>query len=257
MPARLRLKQLAADASEQPWLVRAIVASTPRQVVGCVGFHAPPDDDGRVEIGYDIVASERRKGYAREGIQALLDGRGRLVALGPASPPSVRITRPPLPSSARSGSGMSASRSTRSTDWSWSSSGACHSCADRRCSHITESTLGRLACFSPKAASLAGTRDCRDAGESGRHPRDACSACRRSLCHTCSGFVDGPARAQAARRSRSLIPENSASHSRSLKKVDRFADASAVEHAGDDLRVEGRATASPRQRSSAAPSPAP
>jgi [ribosomal protein S5]-alanine N-acetyltransferase len=73
VPARLRLEQLAADASEQPWLVRAMVASTPRRVVGCVGFHAPPDDDGRVEIGYDIVVSERRMGYAREGIRALLD----------------------------------------------------------------------------------------------------------------------------------------------------------------------------------------
>ena len=73
VPATLRLEQLAADASEQPWLVRAMIASTPARVVGCVGFHAPPDDDGRVEIGYDIVASERRKGYAREGIRALLD----------------------------------------------------------------------------------------------------------------------------------------------------------------------------------------
>jgi [ribosomal protein S5]-alanine N-acetyltransferase len=100
VPAKLRLKQLAADASEQPWLVRAIVASTPRQVVGCVGFHAPPDDDGRVEIGYDIVASERRKGYAREGIQALLDwawatGRARtcVASVSPHNEPSLALIR--------------------------------------------------------------------------------------------------------------------------------------------------------------------
>ena len=73
VPAKLRLEQLAADASEQPWLVRAMIASTPPRVVGCVGFHAPPDDDGRVEMSQGIVASERRKGYAREGIRALLD----------------------------------------------------------------------------------------------------------------------------------------------------------------------------------------
>ena len=73
VPAELRLAQLAADGSEQPWLVRAMIASTPRLVVGSVGFHAPPDEHGRVEIGYDTVASERRKGYAREGVQALLD----------------------------------------------------------------------------------------------------------------------------------------------------------------------------------------
>jgi ribosomal-protein-alanine N-acetyltransferase len=98
VPARLRLEQLAADASQQPWLVRAVVASTPRQVVGCVGFHAPPDDDGRVEIGYDIVVSERRKGYAREGIRALLDwawATGRVLtcvaSVSPDNAPSLAL----------------------------------------------------------------------------------------------------------------------------------------------------------------------
>ena len=100
VPATLRLEQLAADASEQPWLVRAMVARTPRQVVGCVGFHAPPDDRGRVEIGYDIVASERRKGYAREGIQALLEwawatGRVRtcVASVSPHNAPSLALIR--------------------------------------------------------------------------------------------------------------------------------------------------------------------
>ena len=100
VPARLRLEQLAADASAQPWLVRAMVAPAPRQVVGCVGFHAPPDDDGRVEIGYDVVASERRKGYAREGIQALLDwawatGRARtcVASVSPDNAPSLALVR--------------------------------------------------------------------------------------------------------------------------------------------------------------------
>ena len=73
VPAERRLEQLAADPSEQPWLVRAVLAQTPPRVVGSVGFHSPPDDHGRVEIGYDIVAGERRKGYAREAVHALLD----------------------------------------------------------------------------------------------------------------------------------------------------------------------------------------
>jgi ribosomal-protein-alanine N-acetyltransferase len=100
VPAELRLEQLAADASEQPWLARAIVASTPRRVVGSVGFHAPPDGHGRVEIGYDIVASERRKGYAREGIAALLEwawttGRVRtcVASVGPHNAPSLALIR--------------------------------------------------------------------------------------------------------------------------------------------------------------------
>jgi [ribosomal protein S5]-alanine N-acetyltransferase len=100
VPARLRLQQLAADASEQPWLVRAMVVSTPTRVVGSVGFHGPPDDHGRVEIGYDVVASERRKGYAREGARALLDwawatGRARtcVASVAPHNKPSLALIR--------------------------------------------------------------------------------------------------------------------------------------------------------------------
>jgi len=100
VPAKLRLEQLAADPSEQPWLVRAMVASRPRRVVGCVGFHAPPDDDGRVEIGYDVVVADRRKGFAREGIRALLDwawatGRVRtcVASVSPHNDPSLGLIR--------------------------------------------------------------------------------------------------------------------------------------------------------------------
>jgi ribosomal-protein-alanine N-acetyltransferase len=90
VPAPLRLRQLAADPSEQPWLVRAIVASGPTRAVGSIGFHAPPDAHGRAEIGYDIVASERRNGYAREAMHALLNwawstGRAR-ICVASASP---------------------------------------------------------------------------------------------------------------------------------------------------------------------------
>jgi ribosomal-protein-alanine N-acetyltransferase len=73
IPARERLDQLAADPSEQPWLVRAVVLRAPRQVVGNVGFHGPPNDQGRVEFGYGVVSSQRRRGYAREAITGLTD----------------------------------------------------------------------------------------------------------------------------------------------------------------------------------------
>jgi hypothetical protein len=70
IPARERLEQLAADASEQPWLVRAVVRRAPRQVVGNVGFHGPPDGQGRVEIGTassprsDVTATRARRSRA-------------------------------------------------------------------------------------------------------------------------------------------------------------------------------------------------
>jgi [ribosomal protein S5]-alanine N-acetyltransferase len=71
IPARMRLKQLATDPGEQPWLDRAAIMRAQRRVIGSAGFHGPPDVNGRIEIGYDIVPSERRKGYARETIMAL------------------------------------------------------------------------------------------------------------------------------------------------------------------------------------------
>jgi ribosomal-protein-alanine N-acetyltransferase len=98
VPAEYRLTQLAADPSEQPWLVRAVLARTPRRVVGSIGFHAPPDDRGRVEIGYDIVADERRQGYAREAMHGLLDwawatGEARtcVASVSPDNAPSLAL----------------------------------------------------------------------------------------------------------------------------------------------------------------------
>jgi ribosomal-protein-alanine N-acetyltransferase len=100
VPAEYRLKQLATDPSEQPWLVRAVLLREPRQVVGSIGFHAPPDDQGRVEIGYDILAGKRRKGYAREAMHALLDwawetGRARtcVASVSPDNAPSLALIR--------------------------------------------------------------------------------------------------------------------------------------------------------------------
>jgi ribosomal-protein-alanine N-acetyltransferase len=51
IPARMRLAQLAADPSEQPWLDRAAVLRAQRRVIGGAGFHAPSDVGGRAEIG--------------------------------------------------------------------------------------------------------------------------------------------------------------------------------------------------------------
>jgi RimJ/RimL family protein N-acetyltransferase len=98
IPAKLRLEQLAADASEEPWLVRAMVLRADRRVGGSVGFHAPPDPDGRVELGYDVVAADRRRGYAREGVRGLVawavaTGRARtcVASISPDNAPSLSL----------------------------------------------------------------------------------------------------------------------------------------------------------------------
>jgi [ribosomal protein S5]-alanine N-acetyltransferase len=76
---RYRIPTLEADPASQPWLGRAIVAAGPdgrRAVIGTIGFHASPDETGRVEIGYRVEAAFRRQGVATECVTALLAWAG-------------------------------------------------------------------------------------------------------------------------------------------------------------------------------------
>jgi GNAT superfamily N-acetyltransferase len=69
-----RIADLTTDPNAQPWLGRAIVRTHPdgqREIVGSVGFHAPPDPGGRVEVGYHVEPGFRRQGIALEAVRAL------------------------------------------------------------------------------------------------------------------------------------------------------------------------------------------
>jgi RimJ/RimL family protein N-acetyltransferase len=70
-----RIPALRADPTIQPWIGRVIVLEdeTGRHVIGSIGFHAPPDHDGRVEIGYRVEPAHRRQGIATEVATALID----------------------------------------------------------------------------------------------------------------------------------------------------------------------------------------
>jgi [ribosomal protein S5]-alanine N-acetyltransferase len=74
--ARYRLAQMEADPSIQQWLARGMVMTEPdgrRHAIGTLGFHGPPDDEGRVEVGYRIEPDYRRRGYTSEAVRALFD----------------------------------------------------------------------------------------------------------------------------------------------------------------------------------------
>jgi RimJ/RimL family protein N-acetyltransferase len=73
-----RPAQAEADPSVIPWLPRAQLLRQPADrsrsdptVVGEVGCHGPPDDEGRVELGYSVVSGHRRRGFAEEAVRAL------------------------------------------------------------------------------------------------------------------------------------------------------------------------------------------
>ena len=74
-----RLAQLAVDPSILEWLGRSMVMTDEagrRRIVGTIGFHGPPDQQGRVEIGYSVDPVYRRRGLAREAVRAMLDWAG-------------------------------------------------------------------------------------------------------------------------------------------------------------------------------------
>ena len=73
---QFRIADLTVDPEAQPWLGRAIVLVEPdgtRRIIGSVGFHSPPDAEGRVEIGYRVEPAWRRQGVATEVARAMFD----------------------------------------------------------------------------------------------------------------------------------------------------------------------------------------
>ena len=99
---KYRLTQLRVDPSIRIWLGRAMVLTEDdgsRRVVGSIGFHGPPDAEGRLEVGYSVDPPYRRRGYARESVQALFDwahsehGITRFVAsISPDNEASLNLT---------------------------------------------------------------------------------------------------------------------------------------------------------------------
>jgi RimJ/RimL family protein N-acetyltransferase len=80
------------------WPIHAVVHED--TIVGDAGFKGPSDSDGAVEIGYAILESQRRRGYATAAVRLLLERaaaypRTRLVRaeVGDGNDASVGVLR--------------------------------------------------------------------------------------------------------------------------------------------------------------------
>ena len=106
--ARLWLGWLRERPELERWLARALVLQDERRMVGHAGFHsapAPPYLDaylpGAIEIGYTVFAADRRRGYAREAVVALMAFARReqpaltgfVASIAPSNTPSLALVR--------------------------------------------------------------------------------------------------------------------------------------------------------------------
>jgi RimJ/RimL family protein N-acetyltransferase len=70
-PLLRRIAQLDDDPDAHPWLLRVAVERTEGVAVGVTNFHAPPDPQGMVELGYSVVGRHRGRGYGTEMARAM------------------------------------------------------------------------------------------------------------------------------------------------------------------------------------------
>ncbi|MFI8189641.1 GNAT family N-acetyltransferase [Streptomyces sp. NPDC085946] len=71
MGSTLVVKQYEEGVLRPEWGMYALVRREDGRAVGAMGFHGIPDEDGRVEVGYDLVPGARGRGYATEALRAL------------------------------------------------------------------------------------------------------------------------------------------------------------------------------------------
>ncbi|MFD7770262.1 GNAT family N-acetyltransferase [Streptomyces sp. NPDC059787] len=69
--AGMLLKQYEEGVFHPEWAMYVLVRREDDRAVGAMGFHGVPDEDGRVEIGYDLSVDARGNGYATEALRTL------------------------------------------------------------------------------------------------------------------------------------------------------------------------------------------
>ncbi|KOT32002.1 acetyltransferase [Streptomyces caelestis] len=69
--AGMLLTQYEEGVLHPEWGMYVLVRREDDRAVGAMGFHGAPDEDGRVEIGYDLSVDARGHGYATEALRTL------------------------------------------------------------------------------------------------------------------------------------------------------------------------------------------
>lgn len=69
---RFRATQAVESPQDLPWVTGVLRDTDTAETVGKAGFHAAPDADGMVEVGYAVDPAHRRRGYARAALEALI-----------------------------------------------------------------------------------------------------------------------------------------------------------------------------------------
>jgi len=70
---RRRAEQVAVTPADLDWVTGVIWDEDRRLAVGRAGFHAAPDEQGTVEVGYAVDAEHRRRGYARAALACMVE----------------------------------------------------------------------------------------------------------------------------------------------------------------------------------------
>jgi RimJ/RimL family protein N-acetyltransferase len=102
------LTKLREQPSWAPWAARALVLRSERRMLGHAGFHSAPAPKylaeylpGGIELGYTIFERDRRLGYAREAVLALMEFARRehpaltgfVASISPTNEPSLALVR--------------------------------------------------------------------------------------------------------------------------------------------------------------------
>jgi RimJ/RimL family protein N-acetyltransferase len=95
---QIQLHRMEKSPNRRAWMAR-LMLSTTKDPIGHCGFHGPPDEIGRAEIGYTVFKKFRGQGYAKEAAHALIQwafsqGEQQVFAsVSPHNAPSLAVVK--------------------------------------------------------------------------------------------------------------------------------------------------------------------